>query len=422
MGDVPVAPQGGAPAAVPTEAPVNEHPTSAPTPIGSQAPDAPENSSSRRTPTRQEAIQRAFERASNPPPKTERRAEKPTPKPAEAKPGHNSGDEAEPEKFDLKKRPSEQKGDIRDPQPRDRGRFASREPQQAAPNVVSGGAGGDVQPPAKQLPEGAPFRDPPQRMAEHGKRDWATTPETVRGEFHRMQAEFSKHYNTVRKDLDAFKPVRQFHELALQHGTTLEKALTNYTQMEAKLRADPIAGLDLIVHNLGLKTADGQRVSLRDIAYHVLSQTPDQLRQVQMGNTQQAAAHQIGALHQQIAQLQNTVQQMHNQQQFTYTRSQVDQFADAHPRFDELGNEIEQELKLGFDLETAYRRAELLKPATHAAQTRTTTPSAQTRTPDRSISGAPDVAPSNGASRRRSEPSRSTRDAVEKAMRFASGI
>ena len=110
--------------------------------------------------------------------------------------------------------------------------------------------------------------------------------------------------------------------MAKQHGTTLERALTNYVGMEQKLRADPIAGLDQIVNNLGLKTPDGQRIGLRDIAYQVLSQSPEQLRQPQMGNQQQEPpSHQIGALHQEIAGLKNTLQQMHNQQQFTYTRS-----------------------------------------------------------------------------------------------------
>jgi hypothetical protein len=104
---------------------------------------------------------------------------------------------------------------------------------------------------------------------------------------------------------------------------------------------------------------------------------------------------------------------MHHQQQFTYTRSHVDQFADKHPRFDELGDLIETELKLGFNLETAYRRAELLRPTTHAAQTRPT--SAQTRTPDKSISGSPDVSPSNGASRDRKPVGR--REAIQNAIR-----
>jgi hypothetical protein len=111
---------------------------------------------------------------------------------------------------------------------------------------------------------------------------------------------------------------------------------------------------------------------------------------------------------------------LHTSQQFTATRSAVDQFAASHPQFDELGDLIHQELKLGFDLETAYRRAQLLRPGTHAAQTRTQP--AQTRPIDRSISGAPDVAPSNGASSRRpKEASRTARDAVSNAMRRVNG-
>jgi hypothetical protein len=79
---------------------------------------------------------------------------------------------------------------------------------------------------------------------------------------------------------------------------------------------------------------------------------------------------------------------------------------------------IENELKLGFDLETAYRRAELLYPATHAAQTRT--PSAQTRTADKSISGSPGVTGSNPA-HRRPEKQVGRREALEYAFNHANG-
>jgi hypothetical protein len=103
-----------------------------------------------------------------------------------------------------------------------------------------------------------------------------------------------------------------------------------------------------------------------------------------------SASQQIGAVHQEIAGLKSTLQQMHTQH-------------------------IEQELKYGFDLETAYKRAELLRPDT-AAQTRTT--SAQTRTPDKSISPG-GVAPSNGASRTEKKVGR--REALENAMKRVSG-
>jgi hypothetical protein len=401
MSDTTVAPEGSAPAPV-HEVVVTEAPTSAPTPIGSQAPD--------KSPAelRREAIQKAFDRANSPPVKPERPKEKVEAKPAEAKPGHNQPpkDDKKDEPLDLKTRPADQ--------PRgERGQFAPREQaQQQAPREQQ------QQRPAKQLPEGAPYRDPPPRISERARIDWADTPETVRGDFHRMQQEFSGAYQRYREDNETMETIRPFHDLAKQQGTTLQRALSSYVSMEHKLRADPLAGLDVIVSNLNLKTPDGRKATLRDVAYTVLSQSPDQLKAIQTQNAQAASHQQIGALHQEIAGLKQTLQQMHTQQQFTYTRSAVDQFAETHPRFDELGDVIEAELKSGYDLETAYRRAELLRPTTHAAQTRTTP--AQTRPADRSISGSPDVAPSNGASRR-SEKKVSRREALQSAISRVQG-
>lgn len=429
MTDVTVAPAGGAPAVAPAnEVPINPNPTTAPAPVGSQAPDKPAGNfegSPHRPESRREAIQRAFERAANPQPPVKPAPAKPAPKAAEAKSGHNNPPEETPKDkpIDLRKRPTP--AEQREPQPRDRGRFTAREQpgQQAAPQQNQQAPAQQQQAPQQPAREAnAAFREPLPRMSEAAKRDWATTPESVRGDFHRMSQEFAQGYQRYKADVDAFQPVRHFHEMAAQHGTTLQAALTNYVSMEQKLRADPVAGLDLIVHNLNIPGANGQRITLRDIAYHVLTQTPDQLRSTQLGNSQQAAAHQIGALHQEVAGLKNALHEMHTRQQFTYTRSAVDQFATGHPRFDELGDVIEQELKAGYDLETAYRRAELLRPATHAAQTRSTTTSAQTRPVDKSISGAPGVAPSNGASRRTREPSSTPRDAVANAIRRVSGI
>jgi hypothetical protein len=256
-------------------------------------------------------------------------------------------------------------------------------------------------------------------MSERARAEWSAAPESVRGEVHRMQEEFVKAYRVYKNDFDEMSKIRHFHKMATEHGTDLNTALTNYVGMEQKLRADPVAGLDMIVNNLNLRTPQGEKIGFRDIAYHVLSQSPDQLKQLQMGNQQHAASQQIGALHQQISALQQTVQQMHTDQQFVQTRSAIDVFADSHPRLDELGEVIKREIALGFDLPTAYRRAELLHPATQAAQTRT--PSAQTRTVDRSISGSLDAGPSNGTSRRPREPSRSPREAVANAIRRVNG-
>jgi hypothetical protein len=429
MSDTP-APDTAPPPPPQTEVPIDTNQSSSPSPIGSQAPPAPDKPA----PSRREAIQAAFDRATRQQDGKEAKAapKKAEPlKAAEAKKGHNQPPEQVPdEKLDLKKRPGDQpRGDRGQFAPRQAANTANEANDANAADAVNAAKGTDGTHPARQvrtLPENTPFREPPQRMADHAKAAWADTPEPVRGEIHRMHTEFSNAYNQLRPAAEAFQPIARYHQMAAQHGTTLERALHNYTSMEQKLRADVVGGLDVIVNNLGLTDPQtGQRIGLRDIAYHVLSQSPEQLKQLQMGNQQSAAGQQIGALHQEIAGLKNALHQMHTQQQFAYTRSQVDNFAASHPRFDELGTLIEQELQLGFDLETAYRRAERLQPATQAAQTRETTPSAQTRPPaDKSISGSPGGVAAHlaaAAGRRSSDKPVGRREAIAEAIKRVNG-
>lgn len=418
-------PAGGAPPssapASQAQVPVDVNQTTVPNPVGQQAPEKPPGQDDGKASalSRRESIQAAFDRANKMQEsgdKTPRRApEREAPPPREARRGDNNPpEETPPERAESKP------GDRY----REGGRFARRPEGQQQPPQGQQGAPGGQQAPRRYdpLPDHAPYREPLGRFRDGAKAEWAGTPESVRGEVYRMAQDFVGAYNKYTADMQAMEPIRRFHKMAQDHGTTLEQALTRYVSMEEKLRSDPIAGLDTIVHNLNLQTSDGQRLGLRDIAYHILTQTPDQLRQIQQGNQQTAANHQIGALHKQIQGLQNVVQQMQTTQQFTYTRSAVDQFADdgRHPRFDELGDLINVELQHGYDLETAYRRAELLRPATQAPQTRT--PAAQTRNADRSIHGAPDGAspPDTRAARRANgaeTPSR--REAIRRAIQRA---
>jgi hypothetical protein len=432
MSDVGIAP---APAAAPApsqgEVPINPNPLSPPAPIGNQAPPKPVSPDhkgsdlhpqSRREQTR-EAIRKAFERTSEPP------------KAVGSKMGHNAPPEPmtrerkeapKPPPIDLKKRPDEQPGQGRrsERERGDHGHFAARadgtsgpgqqrpgveqRQRQGAPNIV-------------QLPDGAPYRNPPsRRMSPAAARDWGAVPETVRADVHRMHNEFANAYHRMHGDHQEMNRIRHFQQMAKQHGTSLDRALNNYVSMEQKLRSDPIGGLDVIINNLNLRTPDGQRLGFRDIAWHVLNQTPDQHQSLQLQNSQSAIAHQMGQLHQQQAAIAQSLQQLHYERKFNHTRGQVDRFAETHPRLDELGKAIERELRFGFDLDTAYRRADALYPS-HAAQTRST--SAQTRTQsdritDRSIHGAPDTSV-NGARRRNKPVGR--RDAIASAIKRVNG-
>jgi hypothetical protein len=401
MSDI-VTPQAPTPVPAPAnEVVVNQNPTNSPTPVGQQAPDKPVDQikgSEHRPQSRREAIQAAFDKA------TKEQAAK-APK-AEAKIGHN-----QPPEETVKETPKEPPKE----QPRDRGRFASPQPRAEEQTQKP-------QEPQKPQPlaEAAPYREPPQRLSDKAKADWAATPESVRGDMHRMIQETEGGIKRYRADHEAMNTIRPYHELATKQGTTLDRALSNYVGMEMKLRADPLSGLDIIVNNLNLRTPDGRQITLRDIAHHIVSQTPEQFAMRQNSNAQMAQSHQMQNMQQRMETLEQHAQRMQYQEHYAQTRGQVDQFADTHPRFDELGASIqgilEENPNLG--LKRAYVIAESETPS-HAAQTRNPT-TAQTRPADKSISGAPDAGPSNGTSKRNQKPV-GRREAIQNAINRVNG-
>jgi hypothetical protein len=426
----PAGPAPSAPSQGGSEVPVDTSPVHTPHPVGSQAPQklvsqgADSSPAPSRRDTVRESIRKAFARTEEPP------------KAAGSQMGHNQPPEdkrLEKERvktppLDLKKPPSEQ------PRARgEHGHFAAGAPSpKSAPGRPQPGqiGPGQAAPIANPLPQNAPWREAPQRMARHARAEWHVAPESVRAEVHRMQREFTQSYERMRGDHEAMNRIRRFHDMAMQHGTTLEKALHNYVGMEEKLRSDPVGGLDVIINNLNLRTADGQRLGLRDVAWHVLNMTPEQHQLTQSQNSQTAQAQMLGQLRQQQEAIAHGLQQLHYERRFTHMRGQVDRFAETHPRLDELGKAIERELRFGFNLEAAYRRADALYPSTNAsnpaAQTRA--PSAQTRSAaDRSIHGAPSGSGSssgnglNSGKRRRSDAPPSRRDTISHAIARVNG-
>ena len=360
-----------------TEVPVNETPVGSPSPLGSQAPEKPPGQESNKSSHigRREAIQNAFDRAK------QAQEEAAVEAPKRAKPGIGHNKPPEPMEKEAAKPTATQTAERY----REAGKFA-RDPARAAEP-------GSQPQRSQPLPETAPYREPPPRFSDQAKTEWASAPESVRGAVHQMAREFHGAYERYRGDSQVMDTLRPFHNLAVQQGTSLHKAFENYYGMELKLRQDLIGGLDVIVNNLKLKGPNGAPIGLRDVAYHILNMSPEQHRMTAQQNQQTSADMRIGQLHQMVNSLTQNLGQMQYQQRFSHTRAQVDQFADSHPRFDELADLIKSELDLGFPLEVAYQRAEMLRPS-HAAQTRTQ--SAQTRRT--SISGAPDggTRPSDG--------------------------
>ena len=107
--------------------------------------------------------------------------------------------------LNLKKRPDEQAAPASSARERgEGGRFASQAGPAAAGRPAARGG----------LPTAAPYRDPPQRMADNAKREWAAAPESVRGEVHRMQREFGAAYQRYRGDHEA----DECHPAVPRHG------------------------------------------------------------------------------------------------------------------------------------------------------------------------------------------------------------
>jgi hypothetical protein len=314
----------------------------------------------------------------------------------------------------------------REPQPRDRGRFASSQPVNPPDNT-----GQPAERPSRYAPlaDNAPYREAPPRFDAVAKSDWAGVPESVRGAVHQAHQQMERGIQQLQhqaRQFEAFyQPLRQYDQLARQQGSSISEALDNFTGMERFLRSDFFGGLDLLINNLDLRTTDGRKATARDVAYHILNQSPEQHQLTQQQNYARAQAMQVGQLQHTVHQLANGLQQMHYQQRLGVTMSEIDKFAATHPRFDEVSGHIKRELDLGFPLPVAYNRAIALagpgngnghangNGQTHAAQTRNAP--AQTREEiDRSISGAPNGSVSSSP---RQQKSASNREALLKAAR-----
>jgi hypothetical protein len=420
------APQAAPPA--PVDVPVNQTPVDQPRPIGDQAPPKPEGQESNKQShaSRREALQNAFARAKE----EQAEAAKNIPKRAKPGMGHNQPPEAmakEAAKPDKAEQPAERLQRYREG-----GKFA-RDPSKPQPEqqqLPLGEQPAQQRPQIKPLADNAPYRDAPKRWSEQTQQEWHATPESVRGAVYNMAREFQGAYAKYKADHDTMEELRPYHDLASKQGTNLRKAFDNYYGMELKLREDLVGGLDVIVQNVarsqGLTGPHGGPLTIQDVAQHIATMSPEQRQLTQQRNLQQSSEQRLGQVQQQVEQQNQVLNQILYQQKYTYTRSQVDQFAESHPRFDELGDLIKSELDLGFSLEQAYRRADRLRPsdATHAAQTRTQ--SAQTR--KTSISGAPDgsgrtgnTRPSDGQRRSANGEAKhpTRREALERAIRRA---
>ena len=169
---------------------------------------------------------------------------------------------------------------------------------------------------------GSAAEPPPTRFNAAAKEAWASAPETVRSEVLRMEKELTAGIRKYRVAAERDATLAVFHERAAEGGTTVKEALSTYVNIEDLLRTDPDKGLEELFKNIG--------ISPRDWAAKILNQAPQEYP----GDADA-------------------------------TTEAVMKFATAHPRFDELSEDIIFFLDTGRadDLAEAYSLAERFSEA-----------------------------------------------------------
>lgn len=187
-----------------------------------------------------------------------------------------------------------------------------------------------------------PVIEPHPKMLPRAKELWHNTPHEVRSEMNRIMTEAENETQQARASVQEFEAVKPFAEMAKRSGTTLDQALSRYTQMEQTLRQDPTAGMRSLLNNMQMTPQ--QAIGHIAAAFNV---TPERLAQHMQSDPnaytalaprpQQQPQQQQRQPDPEVAQLKQEVAQMRNEQVVSHTMNNlIVPFAESHPRFEEL--------------------------------------------------------------------------------------
>lgn len=254
-----------------------------------------------------------------------------------------------------------------------------------------------------------PTIPPPEKFQDAAKEHWPSVPHVVRADIDRVIKEYEGQAEYYRPVAERYNQIREYDELAARNGVDLRQTLAEVRRLEDLMEANPLAALNAILLRSGPRKADGQPVSLFEMAAHI----------VQMGQDGYHKA--VTAMPQQRQQANPEVEQLRAemaQMKAEQTRNAViGPFAAQNPRFNEpeIQQSIAQILKSDMvnkalpaqeRLAAAYDMAVRLNPSADDEQAPVETHEEATpRRVDgnggsRSIRGAPPSGSSKGSAKR----------------------
>ncbi|MCO5157573.1 MAG: hypothetical protein M9945_12635 [Aquamicrobium sp.] len=241
------------------------------------------------------------------------------------------------------------------------------------------------------------FSEAPRRFSDDAKAEWATTPAAVRAEVTRATRELEAGIEKYRSGAQAWEGVRQFDAVARQNGGSLQQSLSQVVELERAFHQNPVDGLDRICRHFG--------IDMHSLATQIARMGPGQLQQMRSQQHVAGLANRMAQSEAYIAQAVDGMRRMTVEQQ-------VQAFAEKHPRFEELHEDILRELSAGYDLQTAYDRAERLSGKTQAVET---PKSPAVSAGKKSIGGAPSADNLKPAKGRSMSASEAIRIAIERS-------
>lgn len=325
---------------------------------------------------------------------------------AEADPKRDKAKEAKPE---ADKTPDEAK------EP------AGEKAEKGAAEKPAAGQGGDE---ARQS-EGRKHSEPPSRFLPEARTKWANVPNEVKAEFHRVSQEYETEINESRAARERYDAIREYDEMARSNGGDLKQTLEKVTAIEAAIARNPIAGLEMILREVGPRKPDGSHMSLVEVARFVAAQSPEQMRALMAQGQQAPQKRQIDP---EVARLSNELSEVKSQMAAATLMPVIQDFASRHPDYHALEPQMAAILQsgvidqvFGSGLTPAQRLTEAYRMAGGTPSQSETAPahpdtSARPETLDagtKSVRGAPN----GGDDPVFDRPATSTRDLLRSEMR-----
>lgn len=282
------------------------------------------------------------------------------------------------------------------------------------------------------------FKEPPQRFAPTAKAEWEKVPEAVRAEIDRALSENEKGILKYKESAQHFDDLAEYVELSNKYyNQPLKETLKNYADLDRLLHSDPLAAFEKLASSISYTDENGNKGNwnLKQLAQYIVDQDWDTF-----DNPQDDLQRRLEAAEKRIADFEKgqteretqRVQQDRERSTQSITK-QIEDFAKANARFDELWSDIELELHnpkfaAGEEplsrLKKAYEKVERLNPAPSLSPPAPELPAqdtaAQTRRGTASVAGAPSGSNPAGKRPAVSSPREAARMALSK-MGIGSG-